>query len=407
MSRIFDDWLPAFLEYASVTEAPKRMHFWSGVGAIAGALRRKVWIDMIRFRWSPSFYVIYVAPPGIVAKTTTADIGMDLLRSVPGIKFGPDVVTWQSLVTSFARASESFLYNGEYHPMSPITLVASELGNLINLQDKDMVNLLITLWDGRKRFDKETKMSGNDTIEAPWVNLQGCTTPHWVAENMPPSMIGGGLSSRCVFVYADEKEKYVPYVDEAVRPDDSVLRESLLNDLEHIAVNLCGPYLITEDARVWGRSWYIKFWKEAKLRMDDQMLQGYAARKQTHLHKLAMIISASRGDSLIITQEDLEVSNLMLMEIEGDMQKVFSRIGQSEEALHVEQFVMHVKRKGKIKYEEAYKMIHSYFPDFRDFEGIVAGLVRSGQLTVFTQTDGVWVAANEEAEGKNDRVINA
>src|ERR1035437_4327664 len=136
MARNFPDWLAAYVKYASVTEAPKKMHTWAGIGAIAGALRRKVWIDMKRFIWTPSFYIIFVAPPGIVAKSTSIDIAMDLLRQVPGIKFGPNTVTWQALVTAFAASSESFEYGDEWHPMSPITLVASELGSLINFQDR-------------------------------------------------------------------------------------------------------------------------------------------------------------------------------------------------------------------------------------------------------------------------------
>ena len=113
------------MEYASVTEAPKRMHFWAAVGTVAGALRRRVWIDMKRFQWFPSFYIIYVGPPGVVAKSTTIDIATDLLKQVPGIKFGPNAITWQALVSAFAAASESFEYRGEFHPMSPLTLVAS------------------------------------------------------------------------------------------------------------------------------------------------------------------------------------------------------------------------------------------------------------------------------------------
>jgi len=393
MPRLFKDWLPAFLDYASVTEAPRKMHFWAGVGAIAGALRRKVWIDMVRFTWTPSFYVIYVAPPGIVAKTTTADIGMDLLREVPGIKFGPDSITWQSLVTDFAGASEAFFYKDEQWPMSPLTFVGSELGNLVNLQDRDMVNLLITLWDGRKRYDKHTKTSGNDSIEAPWINLQACTTPHWIAENMPPSMIGGGLSSRCVFVYANEKEKYVPYVDEVVHADDATLRQALIHDLEYIATNLVGPFKILEEARVWGRAWYLEFWKDAKSRMDDQMLEGYAARKQTHLHKLAMILSVSRSDSLEINLEDLQTAEVMLRDIEADMHKVFSRIGRSEESLQIEQFMDALKRRGKMSYAAAYREMHNVFPDYRVYEGIVAGLINSGQIRMLNTATGILLEA--------------
>ena len=386
--RHFPDWLTAYLAYASVTEAPKRMHFWGGVGAIAGALRRRVWIDMKRFQWYPSFYIIYVAPPGIVAKSTTADIAMDLLRQVPGVKFGPNAITWQALVQAFAAASESFEYNAEFHPMSPLTLVASELGSLINLQDRDMVNLLIELWDGKKKYDKITKMSGNDTIEAPWINLQGCTTPHWIADNMPPSTIGGGLSSRCVFIYAEQKARYVAYVDEAVGDGDAELRRCLISDLEQIAM-LVGPYTISEEARVWGRAWYESFWKGASARMDDQMLEGYAARKQTHMHKLAMVLSASRGESLLITAIDLQLANTMLEDLEADMTKVFHRIGRTDDSMQAERFIDFIHKKGAVPYEEAYKMIHIHFPDFRDFEGILKGAILSGQVRLDSTTTGM------------------
>lgn len=383
MARKLEDWIRAYVKYASVTEAPRRMHFWSGVGAIAGALRRKVWIDMKRFVWTPSFYIVYVAPPGIVAKSTTADIAMDLLRQVPGIKFGPNNITWQSLVTAFAAASESFQYppdSGDWHPMSPVNFVASELGSLINFQDRDMVNLLIELWDGKKKYEKKTKMSGDDTIESPWINIQGCTTPHFIADTMPQATIGGGFSSRCVFLYADEKEKFVAYVDEVIQEGDEQMREDLIHDLEHISMNLCGPFTITPEAREWGREWYEAFWMSAKERMDDQMLEGYAARKQTHMHKLAMVLSASHRDDLVIDAFTLQLANAMLEDIEAEMPKVFSRIGRTEQSLQAEKFVQMIVRKGKVYYDEAYRLVHTHFPDARDFEGILNGALRSGQL---------------------------
>jgi len=349
---------------------------------------------MKRFTWVPSFYIIYVAPPGIVAKSTTADIGMDLLRQIPGIKFGPNSITWQALVTAFAGAAEAFEYppaSGEWHPMSPLTLVASELGSLINLQDRDMVNLLIELWDGKKSYEKITKMSGNDIIEAPWINLQGCTTPHWIADNMPPATIGGGLSSRCIFLYADTKERYIAYVDEAVGREDHLTRQKLIEDLEHISVALCGPFTISEEARVWGRKWYEAFWKMASARMDDQMLEGYAARKQTHMHKLAMIVSAAQRDDLIITVDDLQLANSMLEDLERDMPKVFSRIGKTEDSLYVERFVALMEKKKEVSYTEAMKMLHNYFPDARDMEGIVAGALRAGYIKVDTSPGGITV----------------
>lgn len=372
------------------------MHFWSAVGTVAGCLRRRVWIDMKRFCWYPSFYIVFVGPPGIIAKSTTIDISTDLLRQVPGIKFGPNAITWQALVTAFAASSEAFEFEEAWHPMSPLTLVASELGSLLNLQDKDMINLLIELWDGKKTYEKITKMSGNDIIEAPWINLQAGTTPHWIADNMPQAMIGGGLSSRCIFVYGDTKDKYIAYVDEQVQKGDAELRLKLISDLEQIAM-LCGRFIITKDAREWGSAWYERFWKDATSRMDDQMLEGYAARKQTHMHKVAMVLSASRSSSLMITVEDLQLANTMLEDLEKDMHRVFSRIGRSEDSMQAERFIEFVRRKGSIPYAEAYKMIHIYFPDFRDFEGILAGAIQSGQLVIDNTADGLRLRAKAAA----------
>lgn len=378
MTRACKDWLQAYLQYTAGTEAPRIMHFFAGVSAIAGALRRKVWIDLVRFKWYPSFYIVFVADPGIVSKSTTADLSMSLLREVPGIKFGPDSVTWQSLVTSFAGACESFEYGGLWYPMSPLTLLASEFGSLMNLADQDMVNLFITLWDGRDRYDKQTKMSGNDTVEAPWINLLACTTPSWMATNMSQLALAGGLTSRTIYIFGEAKENLVAYPHRNAPQDVQSLKSALIHDLEHISLNLTGPMKLTREAEAWGEAWYEKLWKaDYKADLPDWH-KGYLARKQTHLHKLAMIVSISHSDSLEITLEDLQLANVMLESLEPDLEKVFSKVGKSVEAVEASRLIDYIKRRGSCPYQDAYRMMHSAFPNFKDFEGIIAGAVRSG-----------------------------
>ena len=393
VSRIHKDWLPAFLDNVGVVEAPRLMLFWCGVSAIAGVLRKRVWLDFKRYQWTPNFFVVLVAPPGIVSKSSTADLAMDLLRRVPGINFGPDIVTWPALVSAFAGASELFQLNEEWHPMSAITLCASELGNLINPQDRDMINLYITLWDGRKSLDKVTKTSGTDGVESPWINMIGCTTPHWIADNMPPATVGGGFTSRCVFVYAERKENFVTYGDEAVHSDYDEGKKRLIHDLEYISLNLCGEYKLEPDARAWGKVWYEELWTAQASSTSAEILDGYIARKQTHLHKLAMILAASQRDRLIITKDDLELAHTMLTETEKDLLKVFSRIGKTDEALHAEQLITMIRRRKAMPYTEAYATIHNHFPNFSDFEGIVAGMLRAGFVTLEQRGNDFWFVA--------------
>jgi len=380
MTRQLADWLPAFLDFTKGTESPRLMHFWSGVSAIAGALRRKVWIDMEWFQWTPSFYIIFVADPGVVTKTTTMDMGMNLLKEVPGIKFGPDSVTWQALAGKFVEAEEMFEFEGGYYPMSPLTLASGELGDLVNPQDRAMINFYISMWDGRKNYDKATKMSGNDNINRPWINLIGCTTPHWIADNMPKAVVGGGFTSRCIFVFAEEKETLVTFPDEHVRPDHAERRAALINDLEHMAVNLVGPYTIPEDARAWQRAWYEKLWRDRSDLFDKEAFKGYRARKQTHLNKLAMVLAASRSDERVVTLEDMLIADKMLVESEKHLEKVFSRIGRSETSLESERLLRFVKAYGKLPYAKVMKHFLDSFPDHKDFEGVLTGLLRSNQV---------------------------
>lgn len=378
MTRNHEDWLKAYLDYSSHTEAPTHMRFWSAVSAVAGALRRKVWIDQAYFRWWANMYVVIVAPPGVVSKSTTAGVAMNLLKQVPGIKFGPDIVTWPSLVVSFAASAEAFEYPpGTYNVMSAMTLESSEFGNLLNPQDREMIDLYVTLWDGKQgSLKKETKTSGNDEVQNPWINLIACTTPAWIAGCFPEYMIGGGFTSRCIFVYAEKKQRRVAYPALAV-PDDLAFQEKLLvEDLIQIAA-LAGPYKLTPAAYAWGTEWYERHLDNPPPALNDDRFGGYIARKQTHIHKLSMVIAASRGDALWITDEHLAIANQMVSDLEPDMAQVFAKIGRSDDSVNTERLLAYIRTAKKVEWEEAFRHVHRYFPGIRDFENILSGLIRS------------------------------
>lgn len=393
MPRQLKDWLTSYVAYASYTEAPRLNHFWSGVSAVAGALRRKVWIDHVYFQWTPCFYIVIVAKPGIVAKSTTADIAMDLLKAVPGINFGPDIATWQSLLPAFTEACEAFEYKNEWHPMSPLTLVSSELGNLLDLHNHDMVNLMITLWDGKKKLDKITKMSGNDTVEAPWINLIGCTTPSWIAQNMNNLTVEGGFTSRCVFVYADRKEKLNFWPKLSLPSDILEVKKALIHDLEYIACNLVGEYEPTPEALKWMEKWYEETWTVRPEHLRSDQADGYIARRQTHLCKLAMVIAAAQRDAMALTLDDFLLANEMLVSTEKTFTQTFSMIGKSSEALQMEKLIEAVRRAGTMRYEDAFRVVYAAFPDAKDFEGMLSGAIKAGYLNLEMRTDGAFLTA--------------
>jgi len=159
------------MHFTRASESPDAFHFWTGVGTIAGALRRRVWLDMRHFQWTPNFYIILVGPPGIAAKSTSVRIGTHLLEAVDGVKFGPQSMTWQSLTKSLEESIEYVKYYDIYGleqliAMSPLTCAVPELGTFLKMDDTGLIDVLVDMWDGQlSTWGHRTKSSGNVEIK--------------------------------------------------------------------------------------------------------------------------------------------------------------------------------------------------------------------------------------------------
>lgn len=393
-TRRLNDWIASYLQYTKYSESDDKFHFWTAVATIAGALRRKVWIDQGYFQWTPNFYIVFVAPPGIVAKSTTINIGIRLLRQIPDIAFGPDAVTWQALTESLANSTEEVVDpdTGEYLPMSCITIASSEFGTFLNPSDREMVDVMVSLWDGQiGTWEKATKTQGSETIVNPWINMIACTTPAWIAQNFPEYMIGGGFTSRTVFVYGDRKRNLVAYPGLKLPKAHFKLEDNLVHDLEQIS-KVVGQMQMSPDAVAWGEEWYEKHYNDNLAHsIEDLKTAGYKARKQTHIHKLAIILSLARDDELIITQDDLFRANNLITQLEQEMPKVFSLVGRSASARATEEVLAIVSRHKALDKVVLFKELHKTLSAQEIDEGIrtciEAGLIgrrqEQGRILIF------------------------
>lgn len=326
-------------------EAPERMHFWAAVAAIGGALRRRVYIDEGHYRYYPNFYVMLVGPPGLIKKSTTINVASGLLRDVPNVKIGADVSTWQSFVEEVAQAQDLFAegevavnpLDQEHTVSSALTLTISEFGTFFDPDDRAMVNVLTELYDGKvnSAFVKRTKTQGTDTIMNPFVNIIAGTTPQWIHDNFKGRFGGWGLSSRIIFLHCDEKERHVAFPHKLWRGDYARTMRGFLEDLIQIS-QLRGVFTLTDAAETFYEHWYATHGdrQTALNRHDhhDPWLAYYLARKADHVLKLAMVLSVSRSDTLIIDVDDISTAVGRCDEIELELSKVFNtRQGETRE----------------------------------------------------------------------------
>lgn len=96
-----------------------------------------------------------------------------------------------------------------------------------------------------------------------------------------------------------------------------------------------------------------------------------------------------------VAEQDLVLANQMLEDVAGDMNRVFAAVGKSEDAVQSERLIEFVRKRGKVRYEEVYRFVHSYFPDAKDFEGIITGAMRAGFLQLENSGNDFWVSARE------------
>lgn len=155
------------------------------------------------------------------------------------------------------------------------------------------------------------------------------------------------------------------------------MADDLVHDLEEIS-KMAGEYRLTPAAVNWGEAWYQDHYSKRALNLDPDRFGGYIARKQTHVHKLAMVLSAAQNESMLITPDHLSTAHAMITDLEPDMQFVFSKIGRSDASLHAERLVNFITSVGEVGFAEAYRHVHSHFSSMRDFEDILSGLVRAG-----------------------------
>lgn len=323
------DWITTYLEYAEETEPPKSYHTWVAISLIAGCLQRRCRTIWGHEEIYPNMYVVLVGASGLCRKGTAMNIGKDLISDI-GIKLVSESITREALIRRMNDSATTFTDpDGQIRFQCAMTCFSDELSVFLGQGDVKFLSDLTDWYDSRNRWRYETKGKGTDEITGVCFNLLGATAPDWLASILPQEAVGGGFTSRIIFVVEEKKGKTIPNPTFGER--EKALREKLIHDLQIIS-NLTGVFTYTDAARELYTDWYRREDERAakgQFPIEDARFNGYCTRRANHLRKLSMIMSVSRSDSLIIDKGDFERALNVLTAAEKNMHKTFGGLGKS------------------------------------------------------------------------------
>lgn len=346
MSRELADWLDSYLVYTENSEPPITYHTWCGLSLIAGALQRKVHLQWGFERLHPNLFVVLVGPSGRARKGVALGIAKDLLARISTVSMAPEAASREAVILAMKRGMGNYTDPETNKIMMHCSLTAfsEELAVLLGQSDVKLLANLTDWYDSKDAWAYETIGRGRDSLEGLCLNLLGATAPDWLQSMLPQEAIGGGFTSRVIFIVEEKKGKTVPKHE--LTAAELELCEKLARDLERIN-QLKGSFSFEPAGEKLYIDWYSeqdRLLAKGKAAIEDTRFAGYCERRATHLRKLMMLMSASRDDSLIITPPDFHRAVKVLVSAEVKMHWTFGGLGRAKHSNVTDQVMRYIQQ---------------------------------------------------------------
>jgi hypothetical protein len=338
---------------------------------------------------------MFVAPAGVIKKSTSIGRVEELLDRIPSLNEAPTTLTVPILYKSLAE-----------HPDSSIHILASEWGEFVQKTGPAIYEVLTSLFDGRKKATDETLQRGKILAEKPCVNLLGATTPEWANENFSQNLLGGGFGSRVVWINENKPKEYrLMYRKKllSLNRNFDQLERFLLEDLQHIAENINGEFKFTEEAEDYLEEWYQKN-AEAPAGWTRK-LSGYHQRVPAYVMKVAMLWHLAYSDDLILNLQDIEFAISQINRIATKVQNTFKSVGTNKFIAVAEDMMKFVADKKAIRLPHLKKHFEAE-AEPNKLEELISGLFQTNQLKMVVIGKEIWVTLYETTEETVLSMIN-
>lgn len=370
-----DNFLGQYTIYNQHSESPSLFTLWCGFAGVSAVLGRRVWLDMGRFTIFPNMYTVLVAGSGRCRKSTSINQIEELLRLLePPPNLIAQKITPEALIDAM-RIKEINDKSQLLREKSEGFVIVDELATFLNKHtyEAGLGALLIPFYDCRPSFEYRTKGGGSQKLTNVCLGMLGASTVDWLTNAIPENAVGGGLTSRIMFIYVQEPPPPVAWPQ-----TDPRLKEQLVLSLQRLST-LEGPFNITRDAINTFTKLYENWYSRSPF-YDNKNLAGYASRRHVHLLKLAMILSAAEtGPKLLLTQKHLEGAELQLEMAEKNMPLVLDLVTSSESGSNTHSILELIRRQKKVPRQQLVTSFSNKL-SVRELDMYIETLMQSGRI---------------------------
>ena len=381
------DWIRKYIDiYGPIAEAPEQYHFWSAATVIGSVLRRHVWVERGTFRLFPNMFTVLIGRPGI-GKGSALHPSIDILNKSKAANFmtGRITIEWvlEKLSKGFAGPVISASGNGQMTigVESSVLLFSPEFNVFVSASQHSL-KILTDLWDSKEGiWDYGTRQHGEYMVRDPCVSMLAGCTPDALVELIPSQAIGGGFTRRVNFVYAKDNSILIPW------PGESPASPELISDLRQIML-LHGEFRWEPSARALFENYYRRTRGADKQAIKDEATANYETSMYVHAIKLAMILSASRGDDLIIRTRDWTEAAQRINDCSETIKKVFRSAGSSDLAFAMGKVLNFIEARGFASRQD---ILQYNWQDITtvDLEVLIATLIGADAIEEYTQAGKV------------------
>lgn len=388
IERKLNDWITGFLEYTKDTESPTSYFFWTAIGIIGAITRRMVFFKRGPEDIYPNNFIALIGPSGKARKGLPITIARSFMED-RRITVFPERITPEELSRESSQITQAFNCKESNKPKFSSTwiVLAEELSVFLREKNTDFMAMLTNMYDSRDSWINATKHQGSDIVLGGFPNIIAASAPSWFPYMFTPTTIGGGFTSRFLFVV--EKAKRVTIANSADYPLNEELRDSLDYDLDVImAAN--GRFKWSNRAKNLYEEWYNDYdsrFQNGESIIPDIAFDGYTSRRATNVLKIAMCISLSRNSELIMEQGDIQKAITELEKLEKNLPGLFDSVGKSRyshEISLIKEFMERIKVASKTQLMRAL----GTSVDRISFEVAIKSLIDQGVLNYEPGTKG-------------------